>query len=146
MGRSLSKNTPSIGLKERAFTRRWLGASKLCSVGLLLAFLFASSYAAPAAAQEPASPVRLAFDLPNMLQLDATGGAKSFSGPVQAVSETVLAEQRGSGAAFAVPVMPASQTQPGIVLWDELKTSAQSQNISTPGGTAVNQINPIQIR
>ncbi|MGH7015297.1 MAG: hypothetical protein ACREEL_14305 [Stellaceae bacterium] len=101
------------------------------------------AYALPARAGDSSPEIQIAFDLQGTLAPRDTVAAPDSL--FQPVSQTVLAAQRGAGAAFAIPAVPASQSQPGVVLWDELKP-AQVQSISSPGGQAVNQINPIQIR
>jgi hypothetical protein len=109
---------------------------------LALSFALAALYAPPARAGDVPQGVELAFDMPSTAAPDdALAAPKSFVHPV---SSNVLAAQRGSGSVFALPLV-STPTQPsGIILWDELKP-AQSQNVSTPGGQSVNQIN-IQIR
>lgn len=109
----------------------------------LLAFGFVIDLALPARAGDATGAIEVAFDLPATMQAHS-GGAASDSAPlIEPVSQQVLAAQRGSGATFALPLVPAAQSQPGIILWDELKP-AQGQNIAVPGGQSVNQIN-IQI-
>ncbi|MGB8182210.1 MAG: hypothetical protein WCF13_07560 [Stellaceae bacterium] len=99
----------------------------------------------PARAGDTAGTIEIAFDLPATMQARSGGAASDAAPLVEPVSQQVLAEQRGSGAALALPLMSGAQSQPGIVLWDEMKPP-QSQNIAVPGGQSVNQVNPVQIR
>jgi len=111
----------------------------------LLAFGFMIGQALPARAGDAAGTIEIAFDLPATMQAHKGGAASDVAQLVEPVSQQVLAEQRGSGATFALPLMSAAQSQPGIVLWDETKPP-QSQNIAVPGGQSVNQVNPVQLR
>ncbi len=105
---------------------------------LLLSLAFAFGPVDSAFAQDAVHGITLAFDLQTALQ---PGYRTEFvSGQYQPVSQDVLATQRGSGSAFALPLLPAAQSQPGVVLWDEMK-QPQNQSISAPGGQATNQIN-----
>ena len=114
-------------------------------VGLLLLSALVFAQVRPAHAGDTTGTIELAFDLPSVAPSHGAPGAPQDMSAVEPVSQTVLAMQRGSGAAFALPLLPAAQSQPGIILWDEAKPP-QSQSISSPGGQSVNQINPIQIR
>ena len=111
----------------------------------LLACGFVIGQALPARAGDAVGSIEVAFDLPATIPAHIGGAASDVAPLVQPVSQQVLAEQRGSGATFALPVLPAAQSQPGIVLWDEMKPP-QSQNIAVPGGQSVNQVNPVQLR
>jgi hypothetical protein len=106
----------------------------------LLACGFVIGQALPARAGDALGTIEIAFDLPATMQAHKGGAASDVAPVVEPVSQQVLAEQRGSGAALALPLMSAGQSQPGIVLWDEMKPP-QGQNISVPGGQSVNQIN-----
>ena len=106
----------------------------------LLACGFVIGQALPARAGDAVGTIEIAFDLPATMQAHKGGAASDVAPVVEPVSQQVLAEQRGSGAALALPLMSAGQSQPGIVLWDEMKPP-QGQNISVPGGQSVNQIN-----
>lgn len=119
---------------ERLGVAEWLTAA----IGLLLLLALLVVQVHPAHAGESTGTIELAFDLPHSA-FAADGTAK-----VEPVSQDVLAMQRGSGAAFALPLLPVTQPQPGVVLWDEMKPP-QNQPVSSPGGQSVNQIN-IQIR
>ena len=132
-----------------ALLRRNLGTPAWQVAVVLLSFLCMGGYAPAAFAGDDATRVQLAFDLPSTLPTSygtvAVPDNQPGIGQYEPVSQTVLAAQRGSGAAFAMPVLPAAQSQqPGIVLWDEVKP-AQNQNVSAPGGQIINQIN-IQVR
>lgn len=120
---------------ERLGVAEWITAA----VGLLLLSALLVAQVHPAHAGESTGTIELAFDLPPHSALVTDGTAN-----VEPVSQNVLAMQRGSGAAFALPLLPVTQPQPGVVLWDEMKPS-QSQPVSSPGGQSVNQIN-IQVR
>jgi hypothetical protein len=111
----------------------------------LLAFGFVIGQALPARAGDTAGAIEIAFDLPATMQAHSGAAASDVAPVIEPVSQQVLAAQRGSGATFALPVLPAAQSQPGIVLWDEVKPP-QSQNIAVPGGQSVNQVNPVQFR
>lgn len=119
----------------RAFLSRNLCAPLVLSMALMVAL------AVPAAAQSPVNGIERVSALQNLLVGYASGPPVS---PYQPVSQEVLAAQRGSGASFALPLLPAAQSQPGVVLWDELKPM-QPQNVSVQGGEAGNQIT-IQVR
>jgi hypothetical protein len=144
MGRRLHNKNLIDGSNTVDIARSCIGRAALRRILVLSVAALIGAYTVPARAGDAPQNLQVAFDLPSLL---TPGDAVAASnGSIQPVSQTVLATQRGSGSAFAIPAVPAAQSQPGIILWDELKTSAQTQNISTPGGTAVNQINPVQIR
>ncbi len=113
--------------------------------GLVLLSALLIAQIRPAHAGEATGTVELAFDLPAVALPHGALAPPNDTATVEPVSQSILAAQRGSGAAFALPLLPAAQSQPGVVLWDEMKPP-QSQSVSTPGGQSVNQINPIQIR
>lgn len=125
--------------------RRGISEWTTAVVGLLLLSALVVAQIRPAHAGDTTGTVELAFDLPSVAPSHSASGAPDDMSAVEPVSQTVLAMQRGSGAAFALPLLPAAQPQPGIVLWDEMKPP-QSQTVSSPGGQSVNQINPVQIR
>jgi hypothetical protein len=118
------------------FLSRNLCAPLVPSMALMMAL------AVPAAAQSPLNDIERVSALQNLL-VGYPSGPAAVS-PYEPVSQEVLAAQRGSGAAFALPLLPAAQSQPGVVLWDELKP-AQTQSVSVQGGEAANQIT-IQVR
>lgn len=128
-----------------ALLRRLLGPQVAV---LVLSFACVAGHAPVAFAGDGSTRVELAFDLPStMPQPYGTATAPDSQlgiGQYEPVSQTVLAAQRGSGAVLAMPLVPAAQSQPGIVLWDEMKPP-QNQNVSAPGGQIINQIN-IQVR
>lgn len=109
------------------------------AAGLLLLSALLIGQIHPAHAGDAAGTIELAFDLPAHSTFAADGTAK-----IEPVSQNVLAMQRGSGAAFALPLLPMAQRQPGVILWDEMKPP-QNQSVSSPGAQSVNQIN-IQVR
>lgn len=111
---------------------------------LLLLLTLVVAGARPAHAGDANGTIELAFDLPAVAPSHNAAVAPEGTPTVEPVSQSVLAMQRGSGAAFALPLLPAGQSQSGIVLWDEMKPPP-SQPVSSPGGQSVNQIN-IQIR
>lgn len=137
MGRSRRKNTRI----ERCGISEWMTAV----AGLLLLSALVVVQIRPAYAGDTTGTIELAFDLPSIAPSHNAPVAPEGMSAIEPVSQTVLATQRGSGAAFALPLLPAAQAQPGIVLWDEMKPP-QNQTVSSPGGQSVNQINPVQIR
>lgn len=135
---------------ERAglLLRRSLSVPAVQVAFLFLSFVCVAGHAPAALAGDDATRIQLAFDLPSTMpqSLGTVPAPNSPSGigQYEPVSQTVLAAQRGSGAALAMPMLPAAQSQPGIVLWDEMKPP-QNQNVAAPGGQIINQIN-IQVR
>ncbi|MGH6976417.1 MAG: hypothetical protein ACREED_05255 [Stellaceae bacterium] len=111
---------------------------------LLLLLTLVVAGVRPAYAGDANGTIELAFDLSAVAPARNGPVAPEGMSAIEPVSQNVLAMQRGSGAQFALPLLPAAQSQPGIVLWDEMKPQQNPSN-STPGGQSVNQIN-IQIR
>ncbi|HKR19258.1 MAG TPA: hypothetical protein VJS41_03865 [Stellaceae bacterium] len=111
---------------------------------LLLLLTLVVAGVRPAHAGDANGTIELAFDLPAVASTHNGLVPPEGVPAVEPVSQNVLAMQRGSGAAFALPLLPAAQSQSGIVLWDEMKPP-QNPSVSAPGGQSVNQIN-IQIR
>src|SRR5215469_15752840 len=104
MGRSRTKN------RSGGF-----GAWEWRAAIALLAFGFVTGQALPVRAGDAGGSIEVAFDLPATIQAHGGGTASDAAPLFEPVSQQVLAAQRGSGAAFALPVLPAAQSQPGIV-------------------------------
>jgi hypothetical protein len=97
--------------------------------------------AAPAWSDERphATPIVLA---PGIAPGPGTFSVAALFGEHDVVGQSELASQRG-GASFAVPIaQTAPQTQPQIILWDELKSATPAPAGSTQGTNRIN----IQIR
>ena len=120
-----------IKCRRRAGGHVW-GAARLGLWGLAAAV--ALGLASPAVAADRSQEVLNATAAPSVIQLGRDGDRDSMSAVFSnqdAVATAELASQRG-GTSNAVPIAPAAQSTPQIILWDELKSQTPT-NPSTQG-------------